>query len=77
MVKVALSTSVAPAFLRSFKDSGYIFVDGGVWTNNPCMIGLVEALSSFDVQRGNVKILSIGCGETPYIVENKMMVGGL
>lgn len=76
MLKVALSTSAAPTFLRSFKDSGYIFVDGGVWANNPCMIGLIEALSSFNVQRGNIKILSIGCGETPYIVENTMLVGG-
>lgn len=77
MTKVALSTSAAPAFLKSFKDSGYIFVDGGVWANNPCMIGLVEALSSFNVQRENIKILSIGCGETPYIVKNKMIAGGL
>ena len=77
MTKVAFSTSAAPAFLRSFKDNGYIFIDGGVWANNPCMIGLVEALSSFNVQRENIKILSIGCGENPYVVENKMITGGL
>ena len=76
IIKVALSTSAAPTFLRSFKDSGYIFVDGGVWANNPCMIGLIEALSSFNVQRENIRILSIGCGETPYVVENTMMAGG-
>lgn len=77
MTKVALSTSVAPTFFKLFKDSGYIFVDGGVWANNPCMIGLVEALSSFNIQRERIKILSIGCGEKPYIVKNKMMTGGL
>ena len=77
MTKVALSTSAAPSFLKSFKDSGYIFVDGGVWANNPCMIGLVEALSSFNIKRKNIKILSIGCGEKPYVVKNKMMAGGL
>ena len=76
MVKVALSTASAPTFFKPFRDSGYIFVDGGVWANNPCMIGLVEALSSFDVQRNNVKILSIGCGETSYIVKNKMLTKG-
>ena len=76
MIKVALSTSAAPTFLRSFKDNGYIFVDGGVWANNPCMIGLIEALSSFNVQRENIKVLSIGCGETPYVVENTMLAGG-
>ncbi len=76
MVKVALSTASAPTFFKPFRDRGYIFVDGGVWTNNPCMIGLVEALSSFDVRRENVKILSIGCGEIPYIVKNKMITKG-
>ena len=76
MVKVALSTASAPTFFKPFKDKGYTFVDGGVWANNPCMIGLVEALSSFDVSRRNVKILSIGCGETPYIVKNKMISNG-
>jgi len=40
------------------------------------MIGLVEALSSFDVPRRNVKILSIGCGESLYIVKNKMITKG-
>lgn len=78
MMKVALSTSSAPTYLRPFRDSGYIFVDGGVWANNPCMIGLTEALSSFDVQRENVKILSIGCGESPYTVKKGMItLGGI
>ena len=76
MAKAALAAGSAPTFFKPFRDSGYIFVDGGVWANNPCMIGLVEALSSFDVQRKNVKILSIGCGETPYIVRNKMITKG-
>jgi len=76
MTKVAISTSVAPTFFKSFKNKGYIFVDGGVWANNPCMIGLVEALSSFHVQKEKIKILSIGCGEKPYIVKNKMITGG-
>ena len=75
---VGLATSSAPTFFRPYKHSGYVFVDGGVWANNPCMIGLVEALSSFDVRRESIKILSIGCGEIPYIVEKKMItVGGM
>ncbi len=76
MIKVALSTASAPTFFKPFRDNGYIFVDGGVWANNPCMIGLVEALSSFDIQRENVRILSIGCGESPYIVKNQMITKG-
>ena len=65
MVKVAAATSAAPTYFKPVKD-GYIFADGGVWANNPIMIGLVEALSSFKTKRSDISILSIGCGETPY-----------
>ena len=67
MTKVAAATAAASTYLRPV-ESGYIFADGGVWANNPIMVGLVEALSSFKTERNDISILSIGCGEDPYTI---------
>ncbi len=78
MVKVALATAAAPTYFRPHRDGGYTFVDGGVWANNPIMIALTEALTSFDVCREQIRILSIGCGDDPYTVSGaKLSMGGL
>jgi hypothetical protein len=78
MVKVALATAAAPTYFRPHRDGGYTFVDGGIWANNPIMIGLTEALTSFDVAREQVRILSIGCGSDPYRVSgSKILKGGM
>lgn len=66
MTKVAVATAAAPTYLRPVEEGGYTFVDGGVWANNPVMVGLVDALSCFDVRRDQVRILSLGCGNEPY-----------
>lgn len=77
MVKVACATAAAPTFFQPLDDSGYRFFDGGVWANNPIMIGLVDALSCFNVDRHKVRILSLGCGDERYIVgDAKVRLGG-
>jgi uncharacterized protein len=76
MVKVALATSAAPTYYRPLRDEGYTFVDGGVWANNPVMIALVEGLASFDIAREQIRILSIGCGETAYSVSGRKLTRG-
>ena len=68
MVKVAAATSAAPTFFRPLDDGGYTFVDGGVWCNNPTMVGLVDVLACFAVPRERIRILSVGCGNSPYTV---------
>ncbi len=78
MVKVALATAAAPTYFHPHRDGGYTFVDGGVWANNPIMIAVTEALTSFDVSRDQVRILSVGCGDDPYRVGgSKIFKGGM
>ncbi len=76
MRKVAEATSAAPTFFRPLEDGGYSFVDGGVWCNNPIMVGLVDALACFAVPRERVRILSLGCGDNPYTVGVTKKLGG-
>jgi predicted acylesterase/phospholipase RssA len=77
MVKVAMATSAAPTYFRPLAHNGYTLVDGGVWANNPVMLAVVEALICFDIGRDQIDVLSIGCGEDPYIVTPAQMnVGG-
>lgn len=76
MTKVAAATAAAPTFFQPLRDGGYTFVDGGVWANNPIMIALVDALTCFDVPRENVRILSLGCGDDPYVVGTPKIIRG-
>lgn len=76
MAKVAAATSAAPTFFRPLDDGGYFFVDGGVWCNNPIMVGLVDTLACFAVPRERVRILSLGCGDNPYTVGVTKKRGG-
>lgn len=77
MVKVSLATAAAPTYFRPYEAGGYIFVDGGVWANDPIMVALVDALTCFAVSRDCVRILSIGCGNPPYVVDRVRLGGGL
>lgn len=67
MCHVAKTTSAAPAHFRPVDgDDGYEFIDGGVWANNPVMIAIADALACFDVRREQIKVMSLGCGQTRF-----------
>lgn len=68
MTKVGLATSAAPGYFRPLDDGGYTFVDGGVWCNNPIMVGLVDVLACYRVPFNRISVLSLGCGSNPYKV---------
>lgn len=63
MVDVAMATAAAPTFFKTFQSGKRVFADGGVWANNPVMIGLVDALTTLDLPRREVHILSLSCGD--------------
>lgn len=76
MVKVGLATSAAPTFLKGLLNNGYMMVDGGLWANNPVMNALVDALACFKLERQQVQILSLGCGETSFRIDERKSRGG-
>ncbi len=64
MVEIAMSTSAAPTYFKAYlTDAGAPLVDGGVFANNPAGLGAVEAIGVLGWPRGEVAILSLGCGD--------------
>jgi len=62
LIDAALATSAAPTYLPIHEYNDTMFVDGGVWANNPSLCGLLEALKFFigeDKEYSHVEILSI------------------
>lgn len=68
MVDVALATSAAPTYFPIHEIKDGLYVDGGVWANNPSLTGLLEALDYFvgeDKEFNTYSILSISSISQP------------
>lgn len=76
MLDVALATSAAPTYFEPLEDAGHVLIDGGVWANNPVMVAVVEALTSFDVAPERIQVLSLGCGDEPHVLTKRQRAGG-
>lgn len=61
--EVAAATSAAPTYFPTFAVSEKgLFVDGGIWANNPSLVGMVEALILHQ-RLEEVCVLSVGTGD--------------
>ncbi len=59
--EVAMASAAAPTYLPSFVDDSHIeYVDGGVWANNPALVGIIEAMTVLRIDRSRISLLSIG-----------------
>lgn len=76
MVTVALATSAAPTYFSVYKDGQRRFADGGVWANNPVMVALVDALTCNMIERDQIDILSIGCGDAEIKMSDAQILRG-
>jgi hypothetical protein len=77
VVDVVLSTTAAPTYFPHANiGEGSAFVDGGLWANNPTMVGVAEAIEISEECRrpdidpvfklNDVQVLSIGTGKSPF-----------
>jgi patatin-like phospholipase/acyl hydrolase len=66
MWEVAMATTAAPTYLPAFQltDDRARLVDGGVWANNPVVLGIAEAVSMLAVPLSAIRILSLGTTST-------------
>ncbi len=64
-VDVALATTAAPTYFPLCEIAYYDhkqFIDGGVWANNPTLVGVIEALTYFvgkDKEFDSIQVLSV------------------
>lgn len=79
MWKAARATSAAPTYLKGLEhtESGKIFIDGGVWANNPVMVALVDAVTAYELSFDQVEVLSIGTGNAPFELKSASVFKGL
>jgi len=66
VVDVALSTAAAPTYFPTHTfEAGVPLIDGGMWANNPMGPAAIEAIGLLEWQKGRIRLLSIGCTESP------------
>ncbi|QQT52090.1 patatin-like phospholipase family protein [Sphingobacterium multivorum] len=75
---VAMSSASAPVYFPphtfSFKNelgegTNINMIDGGIFANNPALIGVFEATDKLDIPIGNISILSLGTGQGKQIIK--------
>lgn len=62
MVDIALATTAAPTYFPMSESLFYKkeqFIDGGVWANNPTLVGLLEALNYFVGKDKEYKVIDV------------------
>lgn len=75
--EVCRATSAAPTYFAGHERNGRMFIDGGLWANNPILVAVTEALSCFDIEPSQIQVLSIGTGNQPFELSLKDARGGL
>lgn len=78
MWKVARATSAAPTYFSAYRGVDSLrLIDGGVWANNPCMVGVIEATSMLEVETKDIRLFSIGTTDEVLKRPGRLDWGGL
>jgi len=63
MWEIALASAAAPTFLPAVQLEGRgAYLDGGLWANNPALVGLIEAQRYLGYETRALRLLSVGTG---------------
>lgn len=73
--RAVLASCSAPIYFDPVDINGTLVCDGGIWANNPSLVGYTDALRNF--KTNNVKILSLGTGQGNKIYQPKKKWGFL
>ncbi|MBC6414495.1 MAG: patatin-like phospholipase family protein [Chromatiales bacterium] len=60
LFKAVLASCAAPTYFDPIDINGVLVCDGGLWANNPALVGYVDAKVNF--QATSIKIFSLGTG---------------
>ncbi len=76
--EICMATTAAPTYFKAFHLNGNTrLIDGGVWANNPSMLGIIEALTSLDVPIANIRLLNVGTSHAVKHLTESLDEGGL
>ena len=70
-----LASCAAPTFFDPVQVGRYLLADGGLWTNNPSILAVTEAISKFSRSIEQVHVLSIGTGRAVNLYRRRRFWG--
>ena len=77
VVDVAMATAAAPTYLPVAHVRSHRFTDGGVWANNPTMVGIAEVVDRLNGSLERIKVLSVGTATELMDRDHRLDTGGL
>ncbi|MEO8714559.1 MAG: patatin-like phospholipase family protein [Acetobacteraceae bacterium] len=76
VVDVAMATAAAPTYFPAHTlQIGSTLVDGGVWTNNPTGLAVVEGIAVLGWKPDEIRVLSLGCTDQPLALPKRASAG--